>query len=49
MKVISSSGIFKTIHDNSSYLLLLRKTKLQSFEILFMYNSSYFEISASLF
>ena len=34
MKVISSSGIFKTIYHNDKYLLLFRKRKLQTFEIL---------------
>ena len=33
MKVTSSSGIFKTICDNGSNLLLFGKKKLQNFEI----------------
>ena len=31
MKVTSSSGIFKHIYPNGSYLLLFEKRKLQSF------------------
>ena len=33
MKTTSSSGILKTIHQNSSYLLIFGKRKLCSFEI----------------
>ena len=33
IKVTSSFGIFKVICHNGSYLLLLGKRKLQSFEI----------------
>ena len=40
----SSSGIYKTRYYNDSYLLLLGKRKLQSFD-----NFSYLEIIPSLF
>ena len=33
MKKTSSSGIWKTIYNSSSYLLVFGKRKLQSFEI----------------
>ena len=33
VKVTVISGIFKTIYQNGSYLLLLGQRKLQSFEI----------------
>ena len=33
MKKTSSSGILKTKYHNGRYLMLLRKKKLQSFEI----------------
>ena len=33
MKTTNSSGIVETIYHNGSYLLLLGKRKLQSFEI----------------
>ena len=35
MKITGSSGIYKTINHNDSYLLLLGKRILQSFEISF--------------
>ena len=34
MKLTTSSGIFKTIQNNDSYLLLFRNRKFQSFETL---------------
>ena len=33
MEVISSFGIYMTIYDDGSYLLLFGKRKLQSFEL----------------
>ena len=33
MKITSSSGIYKTVHHNGSYVLLFGKKKLLSFEI----------------
>ena len=35
-KVINSSGIFKTIHHDGSYILLFGEKKIQCFDVSFV-------------
>ena len=48
MEVTSRSGIFKTTYANGGYLLLLWK-KVTNYLELHVYDSSYFEMSTSIF